>query len=147
MKNNIPVFVVILLIAVATSFYGGTKYQQSKTPSFASRFGDFQNMRFPSADGQQVGNRVRLTGGQIIGEVISLDQESLTLKLIDGSSKIIIVPQSASITQSTTAAKADITVGTNVAIFGSDNSDGSTTAQSIQLNPAFRHQNEAPSGN
>lgn len=48
-----------------------------------------------------------------------------------------------------TGSASDITVGQNVVAFGSANSDGSVTAQNIQLNPLFRAgrvQDQAPAG-
>lgn len=40
--------------------------------------------------------------------------------------------------KSDAAAIADVKVGEKVAAFGTENSDGSITAQSVQLNPAMR---------
>lgn len=45
------------------------------------------------------------------------------------------------INKATTATKSDLKTGEKVAVFGTPNSDGSVTAQSIQLNPMFRGPN------
>jgi hypothetical protein len=42
------------------------------------------------------------------------------------------------ISKTQTTSKSDLTQGANVAVFGSPNSDGSVTAQNVQLNPMFR---------
>ena len=129
-SNNLIIAVLLVIVFSAAGFFAGTKYQQSKTPSF----GNFN--RSGSQTGQ-AGNRAR-GGGQILGDIISQDNNSITVKLADGSSKIILVSGSTSINQATTAAIADLKVGTKVAAFGVTNSDGSVTAQNIQINPISR---------
>ena len=146
MKNQKILFAVVLIIVASASFFGGMKYQQSKTPSFSSRFQDFQGMRNIPADSQN-GNRARIGGDQTIGEIISADDTGITIKLADGSTKNIIVPDSATINKTDTGAKTDLTMGTSVIVFGSANSDGSITAQSIQLNPNFRAPSRQPNQN
>jgi len=71
----------------------------------------------------------------INGEIIAQDDQSVTIKLAEGSSKIILLSSETSINQATQATVSDLKVGEKVAIFGQTNNDGSTTAQSIQLNP------------
>jgi beta-lactamase superfamily II metal-dependent hydrolase len=130
MKNAkviIAVAVMVILVA-AGAFFGDVKYQQSKSP----RFGNFQGAR----SGQQAqGNQgVR----PVNGEIINQDETSITVKLQDGSSKIVLVGDSTTINKSADGSKSDLQVGERVAVFGTQNSDGSVTAQNIQLNPQFR---------
>ncbi|EKD62875.1 MAG: hypothetical protein ACD_52C00027G0002 [uncultured bacterium] len=136
MKNTsaILVMIVLVIIVAAGAFFAGMKYQQSKSP----RLGNFQGLR----NGQ-------LQGGQnqglrpVNGEIIAQDEQSITVKLSDGSSKIVLIGESTSINKSAEGSKNDLIVGENVAVFGTNNSDGSVTAQNIQLNPEFRG---APAG-
>ncbi len=128
MKNNLVTAVVVVILIGAGSFYGGMKYQQLKNP----RTGNFQGAR----NGQQ-GQRGQGTR-PINGEILSQDDKSITVKLQDGSSKIVLVGDSATINKSAEASKSDLKTGEKVAVFGTENSDGSVTAQNIQLNPQFR---------
>jgi len=131
MKNTsaILVMIVLVIIVAAGAFFAGMKYQQSKSP----RLGNFQGLR----NGQLQGLR------PVNGEIIAQDEQSITVKLSDGSSKIVLIGESTSINKSAEGSKNDLIVGENVAVFGTNNSDGSVTAQNIQLNPEFRG---APAG-
>lgn len=55
-----------------------------------------------------------------------------------GSSKIVVLSDKTLINKAEQATKSDLKTGEKVAVFGSSNSNGSVTAQSIQLNPMFR---------
>ena len=74
-----------------------------------------------------------------MGEVLNVDDKSLTVKMPDGSSKIVILSDTTVISKSDTTAKSDVKVGDKVGVFGTDNSDGSVTAQSVQLNFQFNY--------
>lgn len=73
------------------------------------------------------------------GEIISADDKSITVKLPDNSSKIVLLTDTTIINKSAEGAKEDLKTGEKVALFGTENSDGTVTAQNIQLNPAFRN--------
>jgi len=129
MKNKTVIIALLIVFVVgAGGFFAGMKYQQSKSP----RFGNFQG----------AGNRQFQQRAQgfrpVNGEIISADEKSITVKLQDGSSKIVILSDTTTISKSADATKADLKVGEKVAVFGTENSDGSVTAQNIQLNPQFR---------
>lgn len=120
--------IILAVILGAGGFFAGMKYQQSKSP----RFGNFQG----AGNGQF---QQRAQGFRPVnGEIISADDKSITVKLQDGSSKIVLLSDSATISKSADATKADLKVGEKVAAFGTENSDGSVTAQNIQLNPILR---------
>ena len=80
----------------------------------------------------------RMNFRPINGEIISSDDKSITVKLSDGSSKIVVLGTSTVINKADQATKDDLKVGEKAAVFGTENSDGSITAQNIQLNPTFR---------
>ena len=92
MKNN-PISIVILVIIVgAISFYAGTKYQSSQTPPLGFRqLGNITGPRGVNTQDPQGANRFRAGGGQIVGEIVSHDDRSITVKLVDGSSKIVLL--------------------------------------------------------
>lgn len=134
MKNNTILIVVIVAVVVGLgAFWGGMQYQKLKASSGNTQFGGqggTGQRRFGGGNGAR--------GGAVFGEIISSDADSITVKLMDGSSKIVVVSSSTSINKAATATKSDLKTGEKVAIFGTTNSDGSVTAQSIQLNPVMR---------
>ena len=148
MKSNQIISIIVLLIVFsAASFFVGIKYQQKKTPTF---FADR-----PALNGQAIGqgmgrnatnntidgvakNRGQTPGfRQTVGEITSVDDKSITVKLTDGSSKIVLLSDSTTISQSTSASKSDLKVGIKIMINGDTNIDGSITSRNIELNPAF----------
>lgn len=129
--------VIIVVVVAAVAFFGGTKYQQTQAQGTANG-GQFAH---GGANGQdrQGGNAGRgRFGGATVGEILSIDANSVTVKLQDGSSKIINISGSTTFSKTDTASKSDLKTGERVAAFGLTNSDGSITAQNVQLNPMFR---------
>ena len=136
MKNkSLLMGAIVVLIFGAAAFFGGMKYQESKRPQFG-QLGNGQGPRgqFQQGAGARQGQGFR----PVSGEIISQDDTSITIKLQDGSSKIVLVGDNTAINKSAEGSKSDLTVGEKVAVFGTDNSDGSVTAQNIQLNPQLR---------
>lgn len=80
-------------------------------------------------------------GNMTSGEVTSMDDKSMTVKMSDGSSKIVLLSESTTYSMSESTTKDKVTVGSKVAAFGTSTNDGSLTASSIELNPTFRGQN------
>lgn len=140
-KRYISIIYAVIAVAAALGlgFFGGMKYQQ-KSVSNARGNRQFQI----GGNGAGMGSGVIGIGGNrmgfrpVAGEVIASDAISITVKLTDGSSKIVIVGEKTQINKADVATKDDVTVGTKVAIFGTENQDGSVTAQSVQINPILR---------
>ena len=137
-----PLYVVIIALVVAgAAFFGGMKFQQSKS-SGNTQFRQFQ--RGPNGQNgpsRQGGGNVqgRFGGGRpVMGEIISKDDNSITVKMQDSSTKIVILSNSTSINMASEGTKSDLTEGTKVGVFGNENPDGSVTAQNVQINPTFR---------
>ena len=123
MKNNLLITIIIAVVFGAVGFYAGMKYQQSQR---ARMFG--------------AGQRQSRTGFRPVnGEIIGVDDKSITVKAQDGSSKIVFISDTTAITRSAEGSVADLKEGQTVGVFGIENADGSITAQSIQLNPMFRN--------
>lgn len=132
MKSLYLVIAILVVIVGGGAFFAGMKYQQSKQPTFPRQFdGGVQGQR-TGAGGNRMGFR------PVNGEIISSDDKSITVKLQDGSSKIVLLSDTTQINKAAEATKEDLKTGEKVAVFGTENSDGTVTAQNIQLNPEFR---------
>lgn len=130
------------------SFYGGMKYAESRGQRGEFSRANFQNLS--SEDRQQrirefganvggglgSGQRGGSAEGFIVGEIISKDDKSVTIKLRDGGSKIVFFSGSTEITKSASGSMNDLVAGKNISVSGAVNSDGSITAQSIQFRPS-----------
>lgn len=135
MNTNKIISAVIVIVAVAGggSFYAGMRYDQSKNPAPT---GNANQAGFQRPGG---GARLRQgfggQGGFTAGEVISKDDKSVTVKLQDGGSKIIFFSDSTNVMKSAEGLPKDIAIGAQITAMGSPNSDGSISAQSIQIRP------------
>lgn len=134
---------VIVVVVAAAAFFGGMQYQKSKVPVVGS--GQFANRQGgqgrQGAGGQGGQNGFRPT----VGEIIASDEKSITVKLTDGSSKIVLLGSNLTVSKTADGSKGDLTVGTKVGVFGTNNSDGTVTAQNVQINPMFRGPQTSPS--
>jgi len=134
MKVPIAVVIIAVHLVGAGSFYGGMRYEQSKTANVRNQFS-----RNVSGAGGRGGQRFAQAGVKAVsGKIIHQDESSITVELEDGSSKIIFVTDQSSINKTEAASQADLKEGEEVVIFGQENSDGSITAQNIQLGTQFR---------
>lgn len=134
MNKNLIMFIIIAILIGAGSFYAGMKYQESKRSTAFRQFANGQGTRTGQLQG--AGNR---TGFRPVnGEIIDVDDKSITVKMQDGSNRIILVSEKTEINKADEAKKEDLKIGETVAVFGQENSDGSVTAQNIQLNPILR---------
>lgn len=124
----------------AATFYAGTRYQASMQPSLGNgQFeGNFQNGRTGNrmiGPGTGASGATRSGFRPVNGEIISVDDKSAVVKLQDGSTKIVLISEKTNINKAEKAAIADLKVGETVSVFGTQNTDGSVSAQNIQLNP------------
>jgi len=132
MKNSIIIAILVAIIVGGGAFFGGMKYQQSRQRS------NFRQLT--GQMGQRLGNGGNRMGFRPVnGEILSSDDKSITVKLQDGSSKIVLISDKTEINKAAGATKEDLKTGEKVAIFGQENSDGSVTAQNVQINPTLRN--------
>jgi len=141
-NKNLILTIIAIIVVGAGSFYGGMKYQQGRAGAdFASRFGgrnsgNFAINRQDTRNGGPNGNASNFR--PVVGQVLSIDNNTVTVKMQDGSSKIVILSDSTTYSQNASASESDVKVGDNIAATGTSNSDGSLTAENVQLNPEFR---------
>ncbi len=145
-KKSIIIVLCVAVLVGGVSFYGGMKYGQNKSSAtiqgagmgFANfspveRQARFQQSGVTASKGQA---GMRTGGGFIAGEIISKDDKSITIKMQDGGSKIVFYSESTEVEKFVSGTAVDLEVGKTVTVNGSANSDGSITAQSIQMRPA-----------
>ena len=96
--------------------------------------------RFTGTRGAGAGG-AGMRAGTVNGSILSMDANSITVKLSDGSTKIVLLSGSTTYSNTASASQSDLKTGSTVAVFGTPNSDGSVTATNVQLNPmSFRPQ-------
>jgi len=134
MKINKTMVIAALLIVIALGggFVAGMQFQKGR--ALLTRNGSYATFR---QNGQ---TRMRFgQNGQnfrpVRGQVLSIDASGLTVKLSDGSSRIVVVSGTTTFVKSASAAQSDVKTGDTVMVVGTQNSDGSITALDVQINP------------
>ena len=143
-KNHIISMVVVMLVVAGVAFYGGMTYGASKSAQSQSAqggrnggggFGGGQRGA-GGGQGQGQGQAGANAGGFASGQITAKDDTSITVKMRDGSSKIVFYSGSTGIDKSVSGATSDLSVGQQVMVSGKSSPDGSVTAQTIQIRPA-----------
>lgn len=127
MKNQLVISIVIGVVLIGAAFYGGMQYAKAglKTNVFAP------GQRPGMAQGN--GNRANGFGGMLIGEILSKDDKSITVKIPDGGSKIVFFSKETKVNKASDGTADDLVVGKQVRVNGAQNTDGSVNASNINL--------------
>lgn len=134
--------ITIAVVVGAAAFFGGMQYQKSQSP--VGRFGQFGGR---NGQGGFAGRSGNFQGSRpVAGEIISQDDTSVTVKLQDGSSRIIILSDKTVINKAETGSKEDLKTGENIVVFGTENSDKSLTAETILIGGGIFRGLRGPSG-
>jgi hypothetical protein len=137
MKNTkVIIPIVLILVGLGAGFAGGyffRNYQMSRARGSFAAGGANGAQRFVGARTGQNGATVR--GGVVSGSILSMDDKSITVKLADDSTKIVLFSSSTTYSNTVEASQTDLKVGGEVMVLGAVNSDGSVTASSVQINP------------
>ena len=145
MKKLLPIIIAIIIVGGGI-FYGGMKYGEVKSPLGQFSGQNFQNLseeeRQQLFQGNMAGSAQRgitrgAEAGFLTGEIINKDEQSLTLKIPDGGSKIIFFSDSTQISKTTEGSINDVEIGKQITVNGDQNSDGSYTAKTIQLSSIY----------
>lgn len=132
-KIFLSVSATAIIVGVG-AFYGGMKYAQNQ--ALADRQQRMQ--QFGAGNGFRNGAQGnRMNGGFVSGEILAKDDKSITIKMRDNGSKIIFYSDTTEIGKFVKGVAGDLAIGKTVSVNGTANSDGSVTAQSIQVRPAM----------
>ena len=144
-KKNIlsPTVIVLLVMLIVAAVSSGIGYKLgnkmslrgSKEAMMASGVrGEIQgeakgqNQTKPNA-GQMQGTEKRHTEG----DISSIDNNTVTVKMADGSSKIVLLLDKTVYSLSSALDKAELSVGQKVNVVGDVNTDGSVSASELRL--------------
>lgn len=135
---------VLILVGLGVGFSGGYFFRNQQLSKMRGNFPIGANtngtQRFNGV-ARGTGQNGMMRGGATQGTVLSMDDKSITVKMVDGSSKIVLFSDSTKYTNTVAATKTDLKIDSEVSVFGTPNSDGSITATNVQLNPMmFRPQ-------
>ena len=126
-------YAIVAIVVGAAAFFGGMKYSQAQTPSRGVRAAGAGGQFFTRSGNSGSPGNTQFSG--TFGQIISKDSNSVTVKLQDGSSRIVLISSTTPVMKSVSGSLADLVVGDNVAVTGTANSDGSVTASQIQIRP------------
>jgi hypothetical protein len=131
MQNKLyGAMVVIALVASGLGFWGGTAYMESQRTAMMGRF---QKEGLGAGQNSPRGTE-RMGGVQSVGgEVKAMDDTSITVAMPDGSSRFIFFSSSTKFQALTEKDSSIVKVGSRINAMGTKSSDGSITAQSIQV--------------
>ncbi len=137
----IGALIVVALVAGGGGYFAGTKNAGAQSGPQSG-----QRIFTRNGGGGRFGG-----AGAAFGTIVAKDATSITVQLMGGpnasstngsatGSKIVLYNTTTEIGKTVTGADTDLKVGENVVVNGSANSDGSITAQMIQIRPAGMNQ-------
>ncbi|TRZ65037.1 MAG: hypothetical protein D4Q79_00090 [Spirochaetia bacterium] len=148
-KKFLPCLAIIIIIG-GVMFYSGMKYgesQSSNSQNNAMNRQTFQQGAGATANGFSGRRSGSGGGGFTAGQVISKDVNSITVQLNNnGGSKIVFFSATTQISKYATSTIDQLKTGEQVIVNGSANSDGSITAQSIQLDAPIPQRTQSAQG-
>lgn len=130
-----------VVVVILISFWGGMQYQKSQPAAAgAGRFAG-------QGAGGTRGGRMGGSSGFVGGTIMSKDATGITIKLAtppgatadntnNAGSKIVFINDKTQVGKFSVGTTADLTVGEIVTVNGTPNTDGSVTAQMVQIRPA-----------
>jgi len=123
---------IIWVIVAIVAFLGGRYYLPASASATATGGrGNFAG--FASSTRGTFGRGGANAGGFAMGKIISEDAQSVTLQLASGSSDVVFYSPSTRISKTSFGTANDLVTGTMIVVGGTPNSDGSLTAQTIQV--------------
>ncbi len=141
-KWQIAVVAVTVVAVAVAALFGGRAWGQSGSSNDAAEtqtagqgptYGDFLGAPGGGSMPAGPGGANRSGGNLLGGSIIAADDSTVTIQTADGSTKIVLISGSTTISVTEEGSLADLVVGEQVAVTGTSNSDGTLTATSIRL--------------
>jgi hypothetical protein len=132
MKNNIFLSIVVGVLVFSSGFFAGTTFQKSKKVNFPQSLTSRQGNGVPIQSGTSIKNGNSRNGVPMEGNVISIDDNSITVQGNNGSNNIILLSRDTKINITSEGTTDDLKVGLEVMIIG-NTTNGALTAQSISI--------------
>lgn len=128
MKDNKNIIITLLIASVFAlgGYFVGAKTQKVRIQGVTRQQGMVAGAR---QNGQWQRGGIR----PVAGEILSRDEKTMIVKLTDGSSKIIILSEKTVINKASDATRDELKSGEKISVFGTENPDGSVTANNIQI--------------
>ncbi len=146
LQKNVSTFLFTLAMSLLIGFVSGIYYQQQRSPQPPKlQYGENRMMLRETGGGQ--GRMMGKAFRPVSGEIIESSESSLTIKLPDGSTKILLISESTVITKSQQATTADLKINEKVTAFGDEDPSGTITVKNIQLGDAIQVQEKGKSQN
>ena len=140
-KQTIGVGVVALLIGVAIGVAGTHLFSPKTTTASAFTRGGGS---FAGARGGTTATFSRgvNSGSMLAGTITSTGSGSVVLNTRDGNSHVVLITPDTTVSKSVDGTLSDVTKGSTVIVSGTTNSDGSVSANLIQIRPASNVSNQ-----
>jgi hypothetical protein len=126
--KNIWLTIVAAIVCAVVFFFIGQAVGKGSAASAAGARGSFSSSTRGAA-----GRAGAAGGGFASGQVVSVDGNSLTVQLPNGNSEVVFFSSSTQVIKPQVASLSALTPGTQVLVGGTANSDGSVSAQTIQI--------------
>jgi hypothetical protein len=139
--NTATKVIIAAVVVGGVAFYGGMKYNQVHAASQRTAL----RAQFGGQGGQFVQRGGGANAGFTTGDIISQSATSLTIKMRDGSTKIVLLAPSTEISKFVAGTSADLGSGKTISVTGTTNADGSVTANMIQIRPPIPSSSPSPS--
>jgi hypothetical protein len=117
--------IAVAVVCAVVFFFVGKAVGGSAAPA--------TNGRGASSSSTRQFARSGMGGGFASGQIVSVDGNSLTVQLPNGNSEVVFFSSSTQVIKPQSAPISALTAGTQVLIGGTQNSDGSVSAQTIQI--------------
>jgi hypothetical protein len=138
MKKILPIIIVVAVVIGGSAFFAGYKVGQGGSTTNGRMNGFPTDLTGGNIQGFPNGDMGTRNGeGSVSGEIISKDDNSVTVKLKDGGSKIVFYSEATEISKTVDGMVIDLEVGKTVVVSGTTNQDGSITAKTVQLRPVI----------